>query len=126
MSEVKQFDPNTIDPVTLSDKAIKHVKAQLKKQADSVGFRLYVTRTGCTGYMYKVDYVTDVIATDLVFPIDDDLTIYVDSISYPFIKGTHVVLEKKGLNEVLIYQNPNAEGNCGCGESFVIPGDEHE
>ena len=126
MTDINTFDPNHIEPLTVSDSAIEHIKQQLAKNADSVGFRLYVSKAGCSGLMYKVGYVINIIPTDLVFPVDDELNIYVDVYSYPFVKGTHIDIQKQGLNVVLTYKNPNAQGNCGCGESFIVEGDAND
>jgi iron-sulfur cluster assembly protein len=44
----------------------------------------------------------------------------VDATSLPFLDGSLVDFVKEGLNESFIFDNPNAESQCGCGESFNL------
>jgi len=120
MSTVHYHRPDTSEPITFSESAKAHIAKQMEKKAGALGFRLCVNKAGCSGLMYNVGYVINEVPTDLVFELDRTLTVYIDINSYPFIKGTHVDLKKQGINEVLVYQNPNAKGQCGCGESFIV------
>ena len=36
------------------------------------------------------------------------------------IDGTVVDFVREGLNEAFRFRNPNAKGECGCGESFTV------
>ncbi|MEO1582771.1 MAG: iron-sulfur cluster assembly protein IscA, partial [Pseudomonadota bacterium] len=38
----------------------------------------------------------------------------------PLLDGTQVDFVKDGLNEMFRFSNPNAAGECGCGESFNV------
>lgn len=120
MSEVVQqkFEPTV--GVFFSDAAREHVLAYLKKRQDSKGIRLSVKKTGCSGLSYVVDYVLAPEADDAVFPLGEDYWIYVDKKSYPFLKGIHVDYVKQGLNQKMVFTNPNQTGQCGCGESFTV------
>ena len=44
----------------------------------------------------------------------------VDSEALEFIDGTEVDYVRNGLNEAFSFKNPNAAGECGCGESFNV------
>ncbi len=44
--------------------------------------------------------------------IDGKSLVHLDGIELDFIK--------EGLNEGLKFTNPNAKGECGCGESFNV------
>ena len=46
--------------------------------------------------------------------------IYVDNNSFEFLKGSEVDFVSTGLNQGIIFNNPNAKVTCGCGESFSI------
>jgi iron-sulfur cluster assembly protein len=37
-----------------------------------------------------------------------------------YLDGTHLDFAKEGLNEGFLFTNPNANGECGCGESFNV------
>ena len=81
--------------------------------------RLGVTKTGCSGYAYVINYADDVKAGDIVFE-DRGVKIVVDPGALEMIDGTEVDFTKNGLNEAFSFRNPNVTGECGCGESFNI------
>jgi iron-sulfur cluster assembly protein len=44
----------------------------------------------------------------------------VDSVSLPFLDGSQLDFVKDGFNQSFKFDNPNAESECGCGESFNL------
>jgi len=107
--------------VTFTASAIEHVKREMAKaNPRPAGFRVGVTRTGCSGMAYVVDFAEEISADDLVFKVDPDLDVYVDSKSFQVIKGTRVDFLRDGLNRLFQFKNPNVKSECGCGESFNI------
>lgn len=106
--------------LTLSESALKHVKRHLANNQMAVGLRLSVSKTGCSGLAYVVDFVEKEQASDLQIAIDDELTVYIDKKSYPYLKGSTIDYVKQGLNHKFVFNNPNQTGACGCGESFTI------
>jgi len=44
----------------------------------------------------------------------------VDPKSLLYIDGTEMDFVKQGVNEGFEFTNPNAKGECGCGESFSV------
>jgi iron-sulfur cluster assembly protein len=38
----------------------------------------------------------------------------------PFVDGTEIDFQREGLNAQFVFRNPNATGECGCGESFTV------
>jgi iron-sulfur cluster assembly protein len=44
----------------------------------------------------------------------------VDRDALPLIDGTEVDYVRQGLNESFRFRNPQARGECGCGESFTV------
>lgn len=106
--------------IRITEKACAHIKREMAKEANAIGFRIAVRKTGCSGWMYTVDFVREAQPDDLVFPAADGLDIYVDAKSFGFIKGTEVDFVQEGLTRQLKFNNPNATSECGCGESFSI------
>lgn len=105
--------------ITLTDSAAERVKNYLARRGGSMGIRLGVKRTGCSGWAYVVDYADSAADTDLVFE-DREVRIYVDPEHLKLIDGTEVDFVKQGLNEAFRFRNPNVKGECGCGESFSV------
>jgi iron-sulfur cluster assembly protein len=106
--------------VTMTEAAIKHVKAQLAKRGSGVGLRLGVKKVGCSGYGYVVDFLDEADPEDHVYRVDEDVAIYVDPDSLPFVQGTEVDFVRQGLNAGFEFRNPNVKAMCGCGESFNV------
>lgn len=105
--------------ITLTDNAADRVRSFLAKRGTGIGLRLGIKKTGCSGYAYVVNYADEIGAEDVVFDTSD-VKIIVDRKSLELIDGTEVDYVREGLNEAFKFRNPNASGECGCGESFSV------
>jgi len=105
--------------ISLTDSAADRVRTYLDRRDDSIGLRLGVTQTGCSGYSYVINYAEQIEAADVVFE-DKGVTVVVDPEALELIDGTEVDFVKNGLNEAFSFRNPNISGECGCGESFNV------
>jgi iron-sulfur cluster assembly protein len=105
--------------ITLTDSATDRVRTFLTQRGHGIGLRLGVKKTGCSGFSYIVNYADEVGADDVVFAIND-VNVIVDRQSLEIIDGTEVDYVREGLNEAFKFRNPQAVGECGCGESFSI------
>lgn len=105
--------------ISLTESAATRVRNYLNARGAGVGLRLGVTRTGCSGYSYVINYADDITDGDVLFE-DKGVTLVVDADALPLIDGTEVDFVKSGLNEAFSFRNPNVSGECGCGESFNV------
>ena len=111
--------------VTLTENALNRVRAFGSGQTpDAVpgatpGLRIGIKRTGCSGLAYVVNHAGPVTADDVVFD-QDGVRVVVDRQALLLIDGTIVDFVREGLNEAFRFRNPNAKGECGCGESFTV------
>ncbi len=105
--------------VTLTEKAARHVSNYMTKRGKGVGIRFGVRTSGCSGMAYKLEFVDDVQAEDLVFE-SFGVKVMVDPKSLPYIDGTELDFVREGLNEGFKFNNPNVKNECGCGESFNV------
>lgn len=101
--------------ISLTDAAVARVQQFLPE--GSVGLRLGVRKTGCSGWAYEIDEAREVRADDQVFE-DRGVKVVVDATSLPLVDGTEIDFRREGLSAVFTFRNPNAVGECGCGESF--------
>ena len=81
--------------------------------------RVGVKSGGCSGLSYDLKFDKENQEGDKVF-VDNDVKIIVDKKSFLYLVGT--TLEYSGgLNGAgFVFNNPNANRTCGCGESFSL------
>ncbi|WP_047418032.1 iron-sulfur cluster assembly accessory protein [Cellulophaga sp. Hel_I_12] len=81
--------------------------------------RVGVKSGGCSGLSYELKFDNKITESDKIFE-DNEVRILVDKKSFLYLVGT--VLEYSGgLNgKGFVFNNPNAQRTCGCGESFSL------
>jgi len=105
--------------ISLTESAAERVNTYLGARGTGVGLRLGITKTGCSGYSYVINYADEIREDDVIFE-DRGVKIVVDPDALQLIDGTEVDFVKNGLNEAFRFKNPNTAGECGCGESFTV------
>jgi len=105
--------------IRLTASAADRVHRYLGEHRNSIGLRLGVKKTGCTGFAYVVAVAEAVHEQDQVFE-DGGVSIVVNTADLPMLRGTEVDFVRQGLNENFAFNNPNVKSECGCGESFGI------
>jgi iron-sulfur cluster assembly protein len=87
--------------------------------AGAIGVKLSTPRRGCSGLAYSVDYVTEPNAFDEKIETPGG-TFYVDGASILYLIGSTMDWVEDDFTAGFVFQNPNAKGACGCGESFTV------
>ncbi len=105
--------------ITLTEAAAHRVKTFLDNRGKGIGLRLGVRTTGCSGMAYVLEFVDELEDGDEVFE-DNGVKVIIDAKSLVYLDGTQLDYKKEGLNEGFEFNNPNAKGECGCGESFNV------
>lgn len=115
------FDPNDFawQGLTLTPAARSHIRELAAKQPEFQGIRLSIKQTGCAGFGYVLDTVTEPTPDDLLYEFEG-ARLWVPLSAMPFIDGTEVDYVREGLNQMFKFNNPKAQHACGCGESFGI------
>jgi iron-sulfur cluster assembly protein len=108
--------------IKVSDTARKKVVSLMQEEGFDIGtdyVRVGVKSGGCSGLSYELRFDRELSETDKVFE-DNDVRIIVDKKSFLYLVGT--ILEYSGgLNgKGFVFNNPNAQRTCGCGESFSL------
>lgn len=86
-------------------------------QSDFV--RVGVKSGGCSGLSYELKFDNKKNENDSIFE-DNDIKIVVEKKSILYLAGTTLEYEG-GLNgKGFVFNNPNAQRTCGCGESFSL------
>lgn len=105
--------------ISITPPARDRIRQFLAQTPDAVGVRFGVKRTGCSGFAYVVDLAEDVRPDDQTLEVDG-IHLVVDARSLPMVEGTVIDFRRQGLNAAFVFHNPNATGECGCGESFTV------
>ena len=107
-------------------KVSKQAREQVMQMMRSDGYdisdsfvRVGVKSGGCSGLSYELKFDRTLSEDDKLFE-DNNVRIVVDKKSFLYIVGT--TLEYSGgLNgKGFVFNNPNANRTCGCGESFSL------
>ena len=109
--------------ISVTEKAETHILLQLEKTGSSL-LRLGVKESGCNGFMYTLDYLTEPGASDQALIDKSALSISALVKDLPYVLGTEIDLVTEGLNSALVFKNPKAQSYCGCGESFSFDSPE--
>ena len=106
--------------VTLTSAAEARVAALMANAPEgTVGVKLSTPRRGCSGLAYSVDYVSE------EAPFDEKIvtpggTFYIDGASVLYLVGSVMDWREDDFAAGFVFENPNAKGSCGCGESFTV------
>ncbi len=106
--------------LSLTSSATERVKKLLADApAPVAGLRLSTPQRGCSGLMYKLDYV------ETPNPKDEKLqteggTLFIDGASLLYLIGSEMDWKEDDFTAGFVFTNPNAKGACGCGESFHV------
>ena len=108
--------------ITVSPEAKIKVATLMQEEGYDIAtdyVRVGVTSGGCSGLSYELKFDKNHAEEDKVFE-DNDEKLIVDKKSFLYLIGT--VLEYSGgLNgKGFVFNNPNAQRTCGCGESFSL------
>ena len=107
-------------PLIVTEGASNRIAAILAAApADAVGVRLSTPRRGCSGLAYDLAYVTT------AKPADERIdtpggTLFVDGGSLMYLIGSTMDWREDDFTAGFVFNNPNAKGACGCGESFTV------
>ncbi len=105
--------------ITMTEAAAQRARSFLQQRGKGIGIRLGVKTTGCSGLAYVMEFVDEAEDTDTVIEANG-INIIIDGKSLVYLDGTEIDFVKEGLNEGFEFRNPNAKGECGCGESFTV------
>jgi iron-sulfur cluster insertion protein len=117
MTAVDVFTP---EPVYVTENAVKKVHSLLEEEGNfDLKLRVFVTGGGCSGFQYGFTF-DEIVAEDDAQITKEDVSVVIDSMSYPFLVGAQVDYQEDLNGSKFVVSNPNASSTCGCGASFSI------
>jgi iron-sulfur cluster assembly protein len=117
MATTTRIRPAALNLTPSAEARIAALMAQAP--ADAVGVKLSTPRRGCSGLAYSVDYVTTADSFDEKITTPGG-TLYVDGGSILYLIGSTMDWVDDDFTAGFVFNNPNAKGACGCGESFTV------
>ena len=106
--------------ITLTSAANDRIaELMARAPAGAIGVKLSTPRRGCSGLAYSVDYVTEENAFDEKVATPGG-AFYVDGASILYLVGSVMDWREDDFAAGFVFDNPNAKGACGCGESFTV------
>jgi len=106
--------------ITVTDNAKKQAIRLMEDEGkDGLFIRVGVQGGGCSGLMYQLTFDNQDLEGDKSFE-DNGIKVVVDKKSFLYLIGMTLDFSG-GLNgKGFVFQNPNADRTCGCGESFSV------
>ena len=109
--------PAAITLTTAAQQRIADLMARAPEGA--IGVKLSTPRRGCSGLAYSVDYVAE------ADPLDERIDtpagpFFIDGASILYLIGSTMDWSEDDFAAGFVFDNPNAKGQCGCGESFTV------
>jgi iron-sulfur cluster assembly protein len=97
------------------------LKQRTKRGTPEARIRLGVRGGGCTGFTYVFEWADTPRATDHIFSATaktgEVVGIVVDPKSLVYLGGMQLDFVRGMMGHGFKFNNPNAKGECGCGES---------
>ena len=106
--------------ITMTDAALERAKRLMAgAEAGVAGLRVGISTRGCSGLSYVVEYATEQRQFEEVIE-RDGLRIFIDPAATMFLIGSEMDYQEGQFQTGFTFNNPNAKGTCGCGESFHV------
>ena len=104
--------------LSFCQKTVRHLR-NVVKQNDCKALLIGVKSGGCNGLKYNI-----VPTNESPHKLDElikleDINIHVCHTSLLYLIGTEIIWEESPMGGGLTFINPNAAGQCGCGETFT-------
>lgn len=109
-------------PIHLTEHAAKQIQELIATQPpETKGIRLSLRTRGCNGLTFTINYANEeTVQKNDVQCTQKEVTVFVDSLSLFHLIGTVIDYVEDHLRSEFTFNNPNAKGSCGCGESFNV------
>ncbi len=116
MNDTKE--KTTIQPLTLTDGAVKHLRRIMEEQkvAADHGLRVGVKGGGCSGFSYILGFDQKK-ENDDVYEVNG-MRVFMEKAHAIYLLGIEIDWLEGLNNRGFTFNNPNAKESCGCGTSF--------
>jgi iron-sulfur cluster assembly protein len=113
-----EVDP---DRITITETAAAEIKRQRDKRGTPDGvIRIGIRGGGCTGFSYLFDWDDKGRRDNDIVIEQHGVTVLCDPKSFNYLKGMELDFQTSMMGYGFKFNNPNAKGACGCGESVMF------
>lgn len=106
--------------INLTDAAAARVRFLMDRAEETVsGVRVGLSTRGCSGLSYVVEYAEEAKQFEEVVE-DKGVRVFIDPAATMFLIGATMDYREGKFESGFVFENPNAKGTCGCGESFHV------
>ena len=112
MSENKQL-------IELTAFAKDHLESIVSRHQAS-GVVISLEKSGCAGYMYRIEPCEEYTDPAFVQEVSSKLRIYIPVESISRLAGSRLDYDRAMMETKAVFDNPNVQMACGCGESVEL------
>ena len=105
--------------VTLTAAAAGRVRALVQARPGALGLRIGIKKGGCAGMEYTMTVAEKKEPHDEVVE-DQGAVILIEPAAIMYLLGTEMDFRTDKLASQFVFNNPNQQGSCGCGESVNL------
>ncbi|QJC32204.1 iron-sulfur cluster assembly accessory protein [Enterobacteriaceae endosymbiont of Donacia versicolorea] len=99
--------------------AFLQINQIMKKNKDHKGIKIFLKKSGCLGFKYKVILIKKLFNYEIYFK-KKNIFIYLDNKDLCFLDGTIIDFIKNNFHESFQFTNNKIKQFCGCKKSFNI------
>ncbi|KAI9644325.1 Iron-sulfur assembly protein 1 [Ciborinia camelliae] len=103
--------------ISLTPRAVEALR-ELSNQPEAKLIKISVANRGCSGSAYDLKYVEKGALSDIVHE-QDGVKVLIDPTAQLKIIGSTMDWVEDRLSAKFVFDNPNIDKSCGCGESFM-------
>lgn len=105
--------------LTITDAAVARLKTMMAANAQAAGLKIGIKKGGCAGMEYTLQWAETAGKFDEVVE-RDGARVIIDPQAVLYLLGTEMDYKVDKLAAQFVFNNPNQQSACGCGESVNL------
>ncbi|MEO1544040.1 MAG: Fe-S cluster assembly scaffold SufA [Pseudomonadota bacterium] len=105
--------------MTLTDAAAERIKGIIADKESVIGLRIGIKKGGCAGMEYTMDWAETQDKFDEVIDAKG-VKVLIEPMAVMYLLGTEMDYAVDKLSSGFVFNNPNQQSACGCGESVNL------